>query len=859
MPRFGFHNAVTGFLVLLPIALFAVQVHDDLAFAARRVGYTVSWEGVEGESGPVVVEIDEGLAAGRSGMRLGDRLLAIDGRPATTREAFLAASEQGIRPRQPSRLTLERDGQPLTVTVVPGAEPRVVRLLLNGAGMLLFLAAGVVALWKSPTYLNGHLAFLLFVATALELAEPAGLASLAVQNARFVFLALLTGIQLSLELHLVATFPRRPRWLERRPWVVPTLYAVGIGLGLFSALATFDELFLDDRFVPWTAALADTILFQYLFPLWPVALLVGFAVRAVTFAEAEGRLQAGLVFLGALPWSVYAIAATVAPWLGQELPADLDAFAPVLFGTMPLSVLAILWREGSRQRRLVFDFLEDLDATKSPVGLLGAACRHLQEAFHPEEVYMLHASRGARQLSVVCSAGAGDGAWSAEDEVYWIDRLRTAEGPLRVQPRSAADPVERRWVEDRRIRVAIPLRSSEDVLQGMVLLGDKTSGEPYTPQNLRVLHSLARQLALQIDRSRLQEEVSHGRQVQREVLDHLHDRNLNLVKECPLCGRCFDRADETCPLDGLELRLTVPVERVLADRYRLDRRIGRGGMGAVFLGTDERLRRSVAVKVLLGSQLGSPEALRRFRREARIAARLRHPNIITVHDFGETETGGAFLVMEHLEGLSLREALERYGTLDPAAAADWFDQVLAGLQAAHNEHVVHRDLSPGNVFLAREEGEPRAQTVKILDFGVAKVEAPGTQTLGMTAPGTLLGTPDYMAPEQLTDGPVTEAADLWAVGVMVAESLTGRRPFHGATTRSLTTAILTEHLDLGSQGAAALAVERILQRCLAKSPEDRYPSAEALRRDLVPALRALPPTAWRSVEPAGGGTEVILR
>src|SRR5207244_865215 len=174
------------------------------------------------------------------------------------------------------------------------------------------------------------------------------------------------------------------------------------------------------------------------------------------------------------------------------------------------------------------------------------------------------------------------------------------------------------------------------------------------------------------------------------------------VKECPQCRLCWDAVQEVCPADGSPLVLTLPVERIVDRKYRLDRVLGTGGMGTVYEATDARLGRRVALKVLLARNFGNPTALRRFEREAQAAARLHHPNIVTVHDYGTLGSEGAYLVMERLEGTSLRAAIDRGGTLAPALAAQWFDQMLEGMEAAHAAGVVHRDLKPENVLVTHD-------------------------------------------------------------------------------------------------------------------------------------------------------------
>jgi eukaryotic-like serine/threonine-protein kinase len=244
------------------------------------------------------------------------------------------------------------------------------------------------------------------------------------------------------------------------------------------------------------------------------------------------------------------------------------------------------------------------------------------------------------------------------------------------------------------------------------------------------------------------------------------------------------------------------------------------------------LGREVAVKVMLGGAFGHDAALRRFRREAHVVARLNHPNIVALHDFGELEGGGAYIVMERVHGTSLRAEMKRLGVFVRGEAAEWFEQMLDGLAAAHEHGVVHRDFKPENILGARRASGSLA--VKILDFGLAKIrplpsEAPAAQSV--TESGIVLGTLAYMAPEQFAGRDVDQRADIYAAGVILAEVLTGRRPFSdGVNLRR------EYHLPLGVPNHAAL--DAVLQRCLAIAPQERFPSAADLRSALIPCLRA---------------------
>ncbi len=223
--------------------------------------------------------------------------------------------------------------------------------------------------------------------------------------------------------------------------------------------------------------------------------------------------------------------------------------------------------------------------------------------------------------------------------------------------------------------------------------------------------------------------------------------------------------------------------RVLDGKYRLGRLIGEGGMGAVYEAEHEGLRARVAVKLLGEHGHLDPKAIVRFRREARAMGAIRHENVVAVMDTGTDEEGSPYLVMELLEGESLAAVLRRERTLAPGLACWIADQVLSGLEAAHAQGVIHRDLKPGNVFLARlSDGSHR---VKILDFGISKLGG-NANTLDITAEGAMIGTPNFMAPEQISgEAPSDARADLYAVGVLLYRMVCGRLPYVSSTSEEL--------------------------------------------------------------------------
>jgi len=394
------------------------------------------------------------------------------------------------------------------------------------------------------------------------------------------------------------------------------------------------------------------------------------------------------------------------------------------------------------------------------------------------------------------------------------------------------------------ISVVVPLTSSEERLVGVMMLGEKRSEEPYSPGDLSLLGGIAKEAVVVRENLLLRERISEEHRIRADVLAHLGPDRVSLLRECPTCGSCYDSEADRCTRDGQPLTLSLPVSRTVAGRYRLDALIGRGGMGAVYEALDLRLDRTVAVKFLLGHGLHHEHALRRFRREARAVARLDHPNVVTVYDYGGLDTHGAYLVMERIRGVTLREELEWRGALSGLEAAAWFSPMLDGLAAAHEEGIVHRDLKPENVVRTRPEFGP--PVVKILDFGVAKVRPIDTIGDRLTVTGTVVGTLGYMSPEQLTGHEVDARSDLFAVGVMVVEALTGRWPFQGATYGELLGAIVLEPYHLPEvQGAKlqVLALDMVLRRCLAKEPGGRFDGASELRHELVPALRECPTLA----------------
>lgn len=220
--------------------------------------------------------------------------------------------------------------------------------------------------------------------------------------------------------------------------------------------------------------------------------------------------------------------------------------------------------------------------------------------------------------------------------------------------------------------------------------------------------------------------------------------------------------------------------RTIADRYRVLELLGQGGMSRVFLARHELLEKIVAIKVLKDDLATSKAAMERFHREAKAAANIGDPHIVEVTDYGFTDGGDAFLVMERLEGQDLRSLLRREGALKPGRAVAFTRQLLQGLSAAHDRGIIHRDLKAENVFITRLDGH---EFVKILDFGISKLQvAAGSDGQSITSTGAIVGTPQYIAPEQAHGKhDLDHRVDIYSIGVMLYEMLTGQLPFTGAT------------------------------------------------------------------------------
>jgi serine/threonine-protein kinase len=318
---------------------------------------------------------------------------------------------------------------------------------------------------------------------------------------------------------------------------------------------------------------------------------------------------------------------------------------------------------------------------------------------------------------------------------------------------------------------------------------------------------------------------------------------------CPKCGRQYSADFEICPEDQSPLQAdatvgtgapgSAPVDpligHTLDEKYRLEARLGIGGMGTVYRAVHLLIDRPVAIKVLNQRFVEDEAARTRFKREARAAGRLQHANAVTVTDFGQSSDGYVYIVMELLEGRTLRDILAKEAPLDAARAVSIMMQISDAVAAAHEAGIIHRDLKPANVFIVQRADVP--SVVKVLDFGIAKLAAESLdedEPMTLTLIGAMIGTPRYMSPEQCDGAELTPAADVYSLGIILYEMLTGTVPFSGSTPLAIAMKHATEAPRAPRDFVANIpdALEQVVLHALEKRPEDRPADAAQFRAEL---------------------------
>ncbi len=295
--------------------------------------------------------------------------------------------------------------------------------------------------------------------------------------------------------------------------------------------------------------------------------------------------------------------------------------------------------------------------------------------------------------------------------------------------------------------------------------------------------------------------------------------------------------DENSKHNGMIATDVLAPTRVIAGKYHLGKVIGEGGMGSVYEAAHHDLGTTVAVKLLSEASVNNPKSLARFRREAKVMGQIHHENVISVMDAGTDEAGVPFLVMELLDGESLASTLRREILLSAGLSSWIISEILAGLGAAHAKNIVHRDLKPGNVFIATQSDGSRR--VKLLDFGISKLGDDTSSTLNVTAAGALVGTPNYMAPEQIRANVTLDGRiDIYAAGIMLYRMVTGKLPYVGTTAENLYRGILQAKPTPPTQIRPELspALEQVIFKAMHKDRDQRFQSALEFRSALQAAM-----------------------
>ncbi|HET7249345.1 MAG TPA: serine/threonine-protein kinase [Gemmatimonadales bacterium] len=326
------------------------------------------------------------------------------------------------------------------------------------------------------------------------------------------------------------------------------------------------------------------------------------------------------------------------------------------------------------------------------------------------------------------------------------------------------------------------------------------------------------------------------------------------MKICPVCSRQYPDDIRFCQDDGTTLRAAAPatslVGQVVADRYHVIKKLGEGGMGQVYLAEHVKMGRRSAIKVMSPAMVHDPDAVARFNREAANASRITHPNVCAVYDFGETPDGLIYLAMEFVEGEPLTAVIERDGALSLARATAIFKQTADALQAAHDLGIVHRDLKPDNIMVARTRDG--ADLVKVVDFGIAKAVGGDEAGQKVTKTGLVVGTPEFMSPEQLSGDKVDGRSDLYSLALVYFRMLTGTLPFQADSVQETMIKRLTDEPAKLTEVRPDLAfpdgLQQVLDAALARTPAERYQTVAKFADDVVAV--AGPVGGTRAVAPA---------
>ncbi|MBS1829771.1 MAG: protein kinase [Acidobacteria bacterium] len=774
------HSAFTALTAVTVAVYFAFTLYAawvilqygvktaDFGWQIQRIGQNLYVVSIE-EKGPAVGSLE-----------IGDRILAINGEAITT-EGQLGIALKSVAGAGLYGLRVQRSGAEREVWLRSRTRAGFSffqhRLPLLGSSILIFFCGLAMLLkWNSPAARFGFLAAAL---TALRMGSWAILPlSTYFQQREFLPLFLFclpAGLAIPLafqSLRMLGENPASPSTWKRAPWALAAFWIAillfGAPTGSIPAPVPEGLAFLYADRVEYRQT---SPLVQYGIPLYVASavVLIGLWIRRVYAATPEGDLKRRFqwIFLCGIFFAAPAGIFEITEWLG--------AHSGVTGWNWLLAMTA-----------LAYQHVLKVDRIAGPAQVVRAAfSRILPESLFRKFDHRYFPKEAAIEDNLRAVA-------SELDACNQLDRL---------------DSILTHGLEQAVGAPGIDL-SEERETTDTLPLAPKHNGEVYTRRERRLIERAVSHFFVAQERLRKKE----------EPVASPAGSLLNLMRECPRCGACFDSDVVRCPHDQEVPLLRLPVERIVDGKYILERLIGRGGMGAVYEARDRRLNRRVALKVMLSELFGQQAALQRFEREAQLAAKLSHPNIIQIHDFGPIGAMGAYQVMEYVEGRSWREELNTGGAIPPATCAHWFAQLLDGIEAAHSCGIIHRDLKPENLLL-EDRGHGRAQ-VKILDFGLAKMQLLNLSREERLSIGVnTIGTVGYVPPEQLTGAATDTRSDIYAIGRILAETLTGSLPEEGCP-------------GLDPQLAAVVA------KCTAIRKEDRYASIAELRPELLAALDA---------------------
>jgi eukaryotic-like serine/threonine-protein kinase len=478
------------------------------------------------------------------------------------------------------------------------------------------------------------------------------------------------------------------------------------------------------------------------------------------------------------------------------------------------------FREHYDARRLLSAVVDDVRRADTFDQAAAQVITQIEGSLHPQFAGLLVREPEAGSFFAVAPAHCATPPISADSKL--IAMMKASGKPLensQSQPgwlQQQLPPEDVEYLQKNQTEWLFPVTLGPTGREAVLVLGPKRSEEPYSQEDREILSAIAASLALLLERSPAPGPVQVG------------------FGECPKCGQCYDSGIAFCATDSVGLS-NMPYSLTLARRYRLEQRLGRGGMGTVYRAKDTELQRLVAVKVIRPELMPGMDAVARFRWEAKAAAGFAHQNVVTVYDFGVAEDNRAYLVMELLSGSSLRQELLRCGRLEPKRVLAILTGVSSAITAAHERRLLHRDLKPENIFLARS-GE--ADVAKILDFGLAKMMVQDTEmgSVPSTIPGMLIGTLPYMSPERIRGGAPMESWDIWALAVMAFEMLTGVHPFSTLTTWG--SMVAEDHFPPIEENAPALTapLKQFFKRSLAVDRAQRPPSAHRFIVELQATL-----------------------